>query len=71
MHEITPLESVEPLARGWCPIPLSDLVEQLMATRPTPDALCLVAVDGRSAGGKSSKQTGSYGSAPSTKRPNV
>ena len=53
MHEITPLESVEPLARGWCPIPLSDLVEQLMATRPTPDALCLVAVDGRSAGGKS------------------
>ena len=53
MHELTPLESVEPLAQGWNPLPVADLAEQLMASRRTPAGPCLVAVDGRSAGGKS------------------
>ncbi len=53
MHELTPLESVEPLAQGWRPIPVGELAERLMAARRTQAAPCLVAVDGRSAGGKS------------------
>ena len=52
MHELRPLEPVEPLAQGWKPIPVTELVERLLAARRTPTAPCLVAVDGRSAGGK-------------------
>jgi uridine kinase len=50
--ELTPLESVEPVAGGWTPTPVAELAGRLMSVRRTRTGPCLVAVDGRSAGGK-------------------
>lgn len=52
MHELTPLEPVEPVAQGWEPLPVAELARRLTADRRTRTGPCLVAVDGRSAGGK-------------------
>lgn len=50
---LRPLESIEPAASGWRHLPAGELASRLMTSRPSADRPCLVAIDGRSAGGKS------------------